>query len=218
MDGAYTAKYLSVARMLWNASEGNPSDIPEHYAAHLNHEYADGDVSMVSLLPKFEYTEGLEQEEIEEAIEILGKVDPQDWPFTDDITGIDIEQLLKIYDEAASNDGFDYVEDNLGTAEKVEKTLKEVISSVFGDSVNTIRNSNGNYPNPDNKFLQLDDGSFAGTFKYDGKTFKFEVAPAEDGWLCTYRLSEEDLDRLPPKPPEEKKEDFSRRAVRARSW
>jgi hypothetical protein len=218
MDGAYTAKYLSVARMLWNASEGNPSDIPEHYAAHLEHEYADGDVSMVSLLPKFEYTEGLEQEEIEEAIEILGKVDPQDWPFTDDIVSIDIEQLLKIYDEAASNDEFDYVEDNLGTAEKVEKVLREVISSVFGDKVNTIRNSYGNYPNFDNKFLQLEDGTFEGTFKYDGKTFQFEIAPAEDGWLCTYRLSEEDLEKLPAKPPMEKEEGYSRRAIRARSW
>lgn len=216
MDSAYQAKYLSVARMLWNSSEGNPSDIPEHYAAHLSHEYADGSISLVNLLPKFEFTEGLEPEEIEEAIELLGRVNPEDWPYTEDIEGIDIPELLSIYEEDAS--GFDFVEDNLGTAEKVEKVLKEVISSVFGDKVNTIRNSNGNYPNPDNKFLQLDDGTFAGTFKYDGKTFKFEVAPAEDGWMCTYRLSEEDLDRLPSKPPEEKKEDYSRRAVRARSW
>jgi len=216
VDSAYQAKYLSVARMLWNASEGNPSDIPEHYAAHLSHEYADGDVSLVNLLTKFEYTEGLEQEELEEAIELLGKVNPEDWPYTEDIESVDIPGLLSIYDEDACK--FDFVEDNLGTAEKVEKVLKEVISSVFGDTVNSIRNSNENYPNPDNNFLQLEDGTFAGTFKYDGKTFKFEIAPAEDGWLCTYRLSEDDLDRLPPKPPEEKKEDFSRRAVRARGW
>jgi hypothetical protein len=216
VDSAYQAKYLSVARMLWNSSEGNPSGIPEHYAAHLSHEYSDGSVSLVNLLPKFELTEGLEPEEIEEAIELLGRVNPEDWPYMEDIEGIDIPELLSIYDEDAS--GFDFVEDNLGTAEKVEKVLKEVISSVFGDKVNTIRNSNGNYPNPDNKFLQLDDGTFGGTFKYDGKTFKFEVAPAEDGWLCTYRLSEEDLDRLPPKPPADKKENHSRRAVRARSW
>lgn len=204
--------------MLWNASEGNPSDIPEHYAAHLGHEYADGSVSLVPLLPKFEYTEGLEPEEIEEAIEILGKVNPQDWPFSDDIESVDVEELLKVYEEDAWGPDFDFVEDNLGTAEKVERVLKEVISSVFGDKVNTIRNRNGNYPNPDNNFLQLDDGTFEGTFQYDGKTFKFEVAPAEDGWICTYRLSEDDLDRLPPKPPEEKKEDYSRKAVRARSW
>ena len=127
--------------MLWNASEGNPSDIPEHYAAHLNHEYADGDVSMVSLFTKFEYTEGLEQEEIEEAIEILGKVNPQDWPFTEDIIGIDVEQLLRVYDKDASSIEFDFVEDNLSTANKVEKVLREVISSVFGERVNNIRNN-----------------------------------------------------------------------------
>ena len=202
--------------MLWNASEGNPSDIPEHYAAHLSHEYADGSVSMAHLLPKFEFTEGLEPEEIEEAIELLGRVNPSDWPFTEDIEGVDIPELLRVYEEDASE--FNFVEDNLGTAEKVEKVLKEVISSVFGDKINTIRNRNGNYPSPDNKFLQLDDGTFEGTFQYDGKTFKFEVAPAEDGWLCTYRLSEEDLDKLPAKPPLEKEEGYTRRAIRARSW
>lgn len=218
MDSAYQAKYLSIARMLWNASEGDPSGIPEHYAAHLSHDYTDGTVSLVNLLPKFEYTEGLEPEEIEEAIELLGKVNPNDWPYVEDVQGVDIEELLKVYDEDAWDTEFNFVEDNLSTAEKVEKVLKEVISSVFGDRVHTIRNRNNNYPTPDNNFLQLGDGTFEGTFKYDGNTFKFEVAPAEDGWICTYRMSEDDLDRLPAQLPDDKDKKYTRRSVRSRSW
>jgi hypothetical protein len=218
MDSAYSAKYLSVARMLWNASEGNPQDIPEHYAAHLNHEYSDGSVSMVSLLPKFEYTEGLEPEEIEEAIEILGKVNPQDWPFTEDIVGIDVEELLKIYDKDAWEEGFDFVEDNLSTADKVVKVLREVISSVFGERVNNIRNSRGQLPSVSNNFLLQEDGTYAGTFQYDRKTFDFEVAPTESGWICTYRLDADSFDKLPPIPEKEEVNNNKRRKIRARGW
>ena len=218
MDSAYSAKYLSVARMLWNASEGNPQDIPEHYAAHLNHEYSDGSVSMVSLLPKFEYTEGLEPEEIEEAIEILGKVNPQDWPFTEDIVGIDVEELLKIYDKDAWEEGFDFVEDNLSTADKVVKVLREVISSVFGERINNIRNNRGQLPSVANNFLLQKDGTYAGTFQYDRKTFDFEIAPTESGWICTYRLDADSFDKLPPIPEKEEINNNKRRKVRARGW
>jgi len=218
MDSAYSAKYLSVARMLWNASEGNPQDIPEHYAAHLNHEYSDGSVSMVSLLPKFEYTEGLEPEEIEEAIEILGKVNPQDWPFAEDIVGIDVEELLKIYDEDAWDEDFDFVEDNLSTADKVVKVLREVISSVFGERINNIRNNRGQLPSVANNFLLQEDGTYAGTFQYDRKTFDFEVAPTESGWICTYRLDADSFDKLPPIPEKEEVNNNKRRKIRARGW
>ena len=202
--------------MLWEASEGNPSAIPADYCEHLKHEYIDGDVSMVSLLSKFDYTEGLEDFEIDEAIEALGKVSPEDWPAVEDIQGVSIEKLLKVYDEDSSS--FDYVEDNLSTAEKVEKVLIEVISSVFGDKVSTIRSEKGYFANPKNNFLQEEDGTFAGTFEYDGNKFMFEVAPAEDGWLCTYRMHWDSVDKLPPKTdkPEEEK-DYTRK-VRHRGW
>ena len=202
--------------MLWEASEGNPSAIPADYCEHLKHEYIDGDVSMVSLLSKFDYTEGLEDFEIEEAIEVLGKVNPEDWPAVEDIQGVSVEELLKVYDEDSSS--FDYVEDNLSTAEKVEKVLIEVISSVFGDKVSTIRSEKGYFANPKNNFLQEEDGTFAGTFEYDGNKFMFEVAPSESGWLCTYRLHWDSLDKLPPKTdaPEEEK-DYTRK-VRNRGW
>ena len=216
-DAAYTAKYLGIARMLWQASEGDPSAIPADYCEHLNHKYVDGDISLAPLLSKFDYTEDLEDYEIEEAIEALGKVSPSDWPNIDEIEGVSVEDLLHVYDEDASE--FDFVEDNLSTADKVEKVLIEVISSVFGDRVSTIRSEKGYYANPKNNFLQEDDGTFAGTFMYDGNKFIFEVAPAEDGWLCTYRMHWDSVDKLPPKHDEDdkNKNDYTRR-VRHRGW
>jgi len=216
-DTAYTAKYLGIARMLWEASEGDPSAIPADYCEYLNHEYIDGDISLVSLLNKFDYTEELEDFEIEEAIEALGKVNPDDWPNIEEIEGVSLEELLKVYEKDASE--FDFVEDNLSTAEKVEKVLIEVISSVFGDKVSTIRSEKGFFANPKNNFLQEDDGTFAGTFEYNGNKYLFEVAPAENGWICTYRMHWNSADKLPPKHDEDDKDknDYERK-VRHRGW
>ncbi len=203
--------------MLWNASEGCPENIPESYCEHLNHKYVDGDISLVSLLSKFNYTEDLEDFEVEEAIEMLGKVNPEDWPNIEDIKGVSIEELLHIYDEDASV--FEFVEDNLGTSEKVEKVLIEVISSVFGDRVSNIRSEKGYFGNPKNKFLQAEDGTFAGTFMYDGNKFLFEIAPAEDGWICTYRMHWDSVDKLPPVVQADNKNDTDyTRHVRNRGW
>ncbi len=220
MDAAYQAKYLGMARLLWEASHGNPQDIPVNYSEHLAHCYADGDISLVPLLPKFECYSELEDFEVEEAIEMLGKVTPSDWPDVEDIEGVSVEELLRVYDtDATDPEGFNFVEDNLSTAEKVEKCLIEVISSVFGDKVSTIRSEKGYFANPKNKFLQEDDGTFAGTFMYDGNKFIFEVAPAEDGWICTYRMHWDSVDKLPPYHDEEnpEKTDYTRR-VRHRGW
>jgi hypothetical protein len=203
--------------MLWEASEGDPRRIPDEYAAHLNHSYVDGDISLVGLLNRVEDYSELDDFEIEEAIEILGKVNPGDWPDVEDIEGVSIEELLRIYDEDATE--FDFVEDNLGTAEKVEKVLIEAISSVFGDRVSTIRSEKGYFGNPKNNFLQADDGTFEGTFMYDGNKFMFEIAPTEGGWLCTYRMHWDSVDKLPPLHDEDTKEknNYTRR-VRHRGW
>jgi hypothetical protein len=158
--------------------------------------------------------------DIEEAIEMLGKVSPGDWPNIEDIEGISAEELLRVYDtDATDPEGFNFVEDNLSTAEKVEKVLIEVISSVFGDRVSKIRSEKGYYPNPKNNFLQEDDGTFAGTFMFEDYKFMFEVYPDEQGWGCTYRLHWDSIDKLPPYNDEDnpKKTDYTRR-VRFRGW
>ena len=212
-DAAYQAKYLSVARLLWDSVNGNPGDIPSDYCEHLSHEYLDGDVSFGPLISKLDYTEHLEGWEIEEAIEMLGKVSPSDWPDPKDIESISAEALLHDFTE------FDFVEDNLSTAEMAEQVLSEVISSVFGDKVSEIRSEKGFFPNHKNSFLQEEDGTFAGTFKHDGKKFAFEVFPDEQGWTVTYRMSAEDLDKLPEMShqDDEKKSDYTRQ-VRHRGW
>jgi hypothetical protein len=174
-------------------------------------------VSLVPLLNRVEDYSELDDFEIEEAIEMLGKVNPSDWPDADDVRGVSMKELLEVNDE--EDDTLDYVEDNLGTAEKVEKTLIEVISSVFGDRVSDIRSEKNFYANPKNDFLQLEDGTFAGTFMYAGKRFIFEVAPSESGWLCTYRIHHKELDKLPPVQDEDTTNvnDYTRR-LRHRSW
>ncbi len=220
MDQAYSARYLSVARILWEASQGNPGSIPQDYCEHLSHNYADGDVSLVPLLNRLEEFSELDDFEIDEAIEMLGKVSPGDWPEVEDVEGVSVEELLRVYDtDATDPEGFNFVEDNLSTAEKVEKVLIEVISSVFGDKVSTIRSEKGYFANPKNNFLQEDDGTFAGTFMYDGNKFMFEVYPDEQGWGCTYRMHWDSVDKLPPVHDEDTKDknDYTRR-VRHRGW
>jgi len=215
---SYQARYIAVARLLWDASNGIPEDIPQDYCEYLDHEYEDGDISLVSLLSKFESYSEMEDFEVDEAIELLGKVNPNDWPAVEDIEGISLEEVLRIYDKDATP-GFDFVEDNLSTSDKVEKVLVETISSVFGDKVSTIRSEKGYYANPKNNFLQEDDGTFAGTFMYDDKKFLFEVFPDEEGWSVTYRLHWDYQDKLPPIPDADnpKKTNYTRQ-VRNRGW
>jgi hypothetical protein len=219
-DKAFQAKFLPMARLLWEASEGCPGDIPSDYCEHLSHDYLDGSVSMGNLLNRVEEYSEMEPEEIEEAIELLGRVSPGDWPDVEDIEGISLEDLLRAYDDDATDpEGFNFVEDNLSTAEKVEKVLTEVISSVFGDRVSTIRSEKGYYANPKNNFLQEDDGTFAGTFMHGDHKFIFEVAPEEGGWICTYRLHWDSVNKLPPPHDEETKDkENGTRRVRHRGW
>lgn len=219
-DKAFQVKYISMARLLWDASEGCPERIPSDYAGYLSHTYVDGDVSMGNLLPKVEDYSEMEDFEIEEAIELLGKLSPSDWPDIEEIEGISLEKFLRIHDsDADDTEEYNFVEDNLSTAEKVEKVIIEVISSVFGDRVSTIRSEKGYYASPKNNFLQEDDGTFAGTFMYDGHKFIFEVYPDEQGWGVTYRLHWDSADKLPPYHDEDnpEKNDYTRR-VRHRGW
>ena len=196
MDSAYTQKYVTVAKMLLDASGGDPARIPGHYAEHLRHEYNDGDISLAYLLPKFEHVDALEDYELEEAIEILGKVSPNDWPYPEDVDAINTEELLRVYDEDASTS--DFAETPGTTSEKAELVLRHAIESVFGDTVDKVRSSSGKYPDEDNQYLQEPDGSFKGSFEYDGKKFDFRLEPDELGWTLQYRMTASAFDNLPP--------------------
>lgn len=215
MDGAYSAKYLTVARMLWDASKGDPQSIPDSYCEHLSHSYSDGSVSLAPLLNRFEVERDLEDYEFDEAVEILGKVNPEDWPFEEDIEAVDVEKLLE-----EGEDNFEFVEDNLGTSDNTQKVLSQVLQSVFGDKVTNIRDPSGHYPGPLNNFLQEEDGTFSGIFHHGDYKFDFEIAPTENGWLCTYRINATSLGDIPePAKTRKKKEPkYQARRVRARGW
>ena len=196
MDGAFQAKYLAVATMLLDASGGDPSRIPWHYAEHLRHEYHDGDISLVHLLPRLDHVEDLEDYELEEAIEMLGRVNPEDWPYPEEIESINASELLRVYDEDASD--FNFAETPGTTSEKAELVLRHAIESVFGDIVQKVRSTSGKFPDVDNQYLQQPDGSFKGSFEYDGNKFDFQLEPDELGWTLQYRMSASSLDKLPP--------------------
>ena len=205
--------------MLWDASQGDPSSIPDDYCEHLSHTYVDGDVSLAPLLNRVEDYSEMEDAEIEEAIEMLGKVNPNDWPELEHIESISLNEFLRAFDDGEDESEYNFVEDNLSTAEQTEKVLIEVISSVFGDRVSTIRSEKGYFANPKNNFLQADDGTFEGTFEHGGYKYMFEVFPDEQGWTVTYRMHWNDLQKLPPVTNEEdpKVTDYTRR-VRNRGW
>ena len=220
-DSAYFAKAVPIARLLIETSKGDFSCIPDNYSEHLYHEYEDGTISLLPSLSKFEVHDFMENWEIDEAIELISKVEPEFWPDIEDIEKVDVSHLLELNKEGeeSGKDGIEFVEDNLGTSEKTQRVLKGVIESVFGAKIDSIRDRANNYPSPKNNFLQDKDGTFTGTFKFDGLRFLFEIAPTERGWVCTYRLDEKSLDSLDKSGKAQKdKRTFRARTVRAKRW
>ena len=216
-DSAYLSQYYPMARLLLEACDTNAKDIPQHYLDNFHHKFANSDISLVPALSKLSHSESLEPWEFEEVLEILHRVNPRAWPDLESIESIDETLLLEDNPETK----YEYVEDNLGTAEKVERTLKSVIESVFKDNVNSIRDAKGNYPSSTNKFLQQDDGTFSGTFLHGEHKFHFEVAPTEVGWICTYRLSESSLDRIPQIVKDVKRDNqkvSNTKSIRNKGW
>lgn len=213
-DAAYLAKLTPIARLLVESSGGDFSAIPSWYSDFLYHEYDDGDVSLMGTLPKFESEFGLESWELDDIFDLISKVDPERWPNPMSIESVDIDRLVEYH---FSEENLEFVEDNLGTSDKVQRVLKAVIESVFGDSVSAIRDKKGKFPSPGNNFLQSKDGSFEGTFKHGELKFLFEITPTESGWICAYRLEEKSLDGLEaPSPKTEKK--MKTKSFRARGW
>ena len=220
MDSAYQARYIPVARMLWEGSEADPSRIPRHYAEHLSYKYVDGDVSLASLIDRFQGYQGLEDYELEEVIEILGKVSPNEWPDPESVKSVDVESLLRVYDTCGEEEEFSYVETEVPgtTSEKAEKVLRHAIESVFGDKVQKVRSAKGEYPDEENGYLQEANGAFKGTFEFDGKDFDFTLEPDEAGWTLQYRMTASSFDSLPPVPPDSVEGENVEKTRRNRGW
>jgi hypothetical protein len=209
-----------MAHLLIEACGGNAAAIPQHYLDNFYHDFTDGDISLVPALSKLDNEVDLSPEELDETLEALQKVNPNHWPAVDVIENIDPYKLLNLSGEF-ENLSENFVEDNLGTAEKVERVLKGVIESVFGGTINSIRDPKGKYPSSSNDFLQEDDGTFSGTFQHEGHRFRFEIAPTEQGWICTYRMEESSLDKIPQIVKDAKrdnKEYTKAKSVRNQGW
>lgn len=192
-DNAYHAKCVPSALLLLEASNGDPSAIPEHYLNSFEHTFADGDISLVPKISSFDNFQALEYEEVVEVLEDLSKISPETIPNPDDILRIN---LLRYFDEHEPETQ-NFAEDNLSLSYKVERCLSSCIESVLGGKVENIRDCKGKYPSEENNFLCKGDGTFSGTFSCGELTFLFEIAPTREGWICTYRLGEKSLDSTP---------------------
>lgn len=218
-DTAYLAQYPPMLNLLREASGGNIASIPNQYLNNFHHTYANGDISLIPKVSSLSNTDFLETWQIDELAESLSRVNPRGWPDLEDIVNIDAQRILN--EESETDHTVNFVEDNLGTADKTEKIIKIVIESVFGKGVSAIRDRGGNFPSPKNNFLQEEDGTFAGTFKHDEHIFSFEIAPREVGWICTYRLTEKSLDKLEKPKFKSQRDDnqhSNRNAVRTKAW
>lgn len=215
-DRQYLSSCGKSFALVFEGAKGDWDNVAEPYLEYFHHSFDNGDISLLPLFPLVENTEDLAQDELQSVIGVLSRVNPGEWPDAESIESIDALMLL----EEQQREPLDFVEDNLGTSEKVHKVLKTVIEDTFGAPVSTIRSKSGSFPDPGNHFLMEKDGTFSGTFKYEKHTFQFEIAPTESGWLCTYRLSEKSLDRVDRVDNFRKKRGnpFQKKRIRRRGW
>jgi hypothetical protein len=217
-DDAFLHNYATTCHLLLDASGGEFVRIPENYASFLAHDYSDGSISALPAIHTVTGTDLLSDGEINTLLSQLAKVNPEEWPELSDIANIDANSLLSTETNTTQ---YNFVEDNLSTAAKVDSVLTQVLEETFKAKVHSIRDNKGSYPSPSNNFLQQSDGTFAGTFTHDTFKFYFEIAPTESEWICTYRLSERSLDTIPKKTKNTERDGkvkMEHRKIRSRGW
>jgi hypothetical protein len=198
LDSQYQTQALRAVQTLLQGSGGIFSRIPESYSKHLKHDYSDGDISLLSCIHAFEFTEELEDWQIEEAIHELAKVDPDEWPEPDSITSISLDGVYHRDDERGLVfDAEDFAEvTDMEYGNKVGRMFKSAIESVFGQEVDSVGDSSGKAPSKAGGFCKDGDG-FKGTFEHDKKKFTFELCKDEAGdWHLAYKLDKSSRDKL----------------------
>ena len=196
-DDTFTAAAKKAVDVLWEATGGDFSSVPESYLSSLDHSYSDGTVSILSQLSKVDFAEGITYEDYIEVVKSLIKTNPNEWPNSESTEEIQSSKLLHQIepdaDFAEDEFDFDFAEDDDGLSGKMELFFKKVISSVYLDGVTNITDRNGNPPNAANNYLMAEDGkSFAGIF-YDSppdatsKKFPFKISEKSEGkWQIRY--------------------------------
>ena len=91
IDSQYQSQVFRSVNTLLQGAGGVFSRIPETYSKHLAHDYSDGDISLLSKIHTFEYNE-LEEWQVEEALQDLSKVNPDQWPNLEYIEHLDLDR------------------------------------------------------------------------------------------------------------------------------
>ena len=204
LDNKYKIEALRAVDILLQGANGNFQNIPDNYAAHLQHQYSEGNISLLSAINKFTYSSDLEDWQIEECLETLISVDPNDWPDPEDISTVSLDAVYEDFSHSYTENYEDFAEiSEMEYGAKVARMFKNAIESVFGSEVESIGTSNGKTPNKNNQFCREKD-SFKGTFVHDKKKFQFELCKDDNNeWHLAYTLDQASQDKL-FKPPAKK--------------
>lgn len=198
VDSQYQSQVFRSVNTLLRGAGGEFSRIPESYSKHLAHNYSDGDISLLSKIHTFEFSE-LEEWEVEDALHELSKQDPANWPNLSDITSIDLDAFYHTDEEAAeaAEEVYSYAEKtDLEYSDKVHRVLKGAIEHAFGAPVSKVGTSSGKPPHKDNQYCRRDN-KYCGQFEHDKHIYEFELTPDDDGnWHVAYRLNQSSKDKL----------------------
>lgn len=184
-----------VTNMLWEATNGNLSQIPREYLESLRHSYSDGSISMLELIDRLDLPPDATWEEYCEAVDLLMQVNPEEWPNPDSVEELQLSKLqyeIQAPDFSFDEDDLDFAEEE-DLSEKMETFFKKVIASVYLDGVTAVTDPEGNPPNANNNYLMAEDGkSFIGVFYdsppgEDSKKFPFQITEGAEGkWTIKY--------------------------------
>ena len=204
LDNKYKIEALRAVDILLQGANGDFQSIPDSYAQHLQHQYSEGNISLLSAINKFTYSSDLEDHQIEECLEILMDVNPNDWPDPEDISTVSLDAVYEDYSHSYTENYEDFAEiSEMEYGAKVAKMFKNAIESVFGSEVESVGTSNGKTPDKNNQFCREKD-SFKGTFVHDKKKFQFELCKDDNNeWHLAYTLEKASQDKL-FKPPAKK--------------
>lgn len=184
-----------VINMLWEATKGNPSEIPREYLESLRHSYSDGSISMLELMDRLDLPGEASWDEYSEAVNALMKVNPSSWPNPSAVEELQLSKLqheIEFAEFDFDEEDFDFAEEE-DLSDKMETFFKKVIASVYLDGVTAVTDPEGNPPNASNNYLMAEDGSsFSGIFYdsppgEDAKKFPFQITESAEGkWSIKY--------------------------------
>ena len=192
-DSQYQVQALRAVQTLLQGSGGVFSGIPESYSRHLSHEYSDGDISLLSRIHTFEYSE-LEDWQVDEVVRDLAKVNPEDWADLEDIESVNLDSIYfsegKMGPPGPDADALDFAElTDLEYSDKMHRLLKHAIEHTYGQAPHWVGKGVDQPPCKDNNFCH-ENGKYVGKFGHDEKEFEFELSPSESGdWHVAYRLT-----------------------------